>query len=84
MTRKPRQQKRKPNQFRKRKKKHCVFCVDQKKLDYKDLGFVKRFMTDRGKIAPRRITGCCNQHQRMVSKVVKRVRQMGLVPFTAD
>ena len=74
MTRKPRQQKRTP-QFRRRKKKHCYFCVEKKELDYKDVAFLRRFMTDRGKIA---------SHQRMVSKVVKRARQMGLVPFVVD
>ena len=83
MTRKPRQQK-KTNQFKKRKRRPCVFCVDQKKLDYKDLSFVRRFMTDRGKIASRRNTGCCTQHQRMVAAVIKRARQIGLVAYTAD
>jgi len=83
MTRKPRQQKRTP-QFRRRKKKHCYFCVEKKELDYKDVAFLRRFMTDRGKIASRRSTGCCTLHQRMVSKVVKRARQMGLVPFVVD
>jgi small subunit ribosomal protein S18 len=84
MTRKPRQQKMKPSMLKKRKKKHCYFCVEQKKLDYKDLPLVRRFMTDRGKIAPRRMTGCCTLHQRMVGRVIMRVRQMGLVPYTAD
>lgn len=72
------------SQFRKRKKRKCIFCADQKTLDYKDVSYVQRFMTDRGKIAPRRNTGCCAQHQRMVAKVVKRARQIGLVPFLVD
>ncbi|MCU0640990.1 MAG: 30S ribosomal protein S18 [Candidatus Margulisbacteria bacterium] len=71
-------------QFKKRKKKPCVFCVDQKEIDYKDIGFVKRFMTDRGKIAPRRLSGCCALHQRMIAKAVKRARQIGLAPFVVD
>lgn len=84
MTRERRKPKPGRSQFRKRKRKPCVFCVDKKPLDYKDIGFVRRFMTDRGKIAPRRMTGCCAMHQRMVAKVVKRARQLGLVPFTVD
>jgi small subunit ribosomal protein S18 len=70
--------------FKKRKRKPCVFCVDQKEIDYKDIGFVRRFMTDRGKIAPRRLSGCCALHQRMVANAVKRARQIGLVPFVLD
>jgi small subunit ribosomal protein S18 len=53
-------------------------------LDYKDIAFVRRFMTDRGKIAPRRLTGCCALHQRMVAGVVKKARQVGLVPYTVE
>ena len=78
--RKPKQQ----QQFKKRKKRPCVFCIDQKSLDYKDTAFVKRFMTDRGKIAPRRLSGCCALHQRMVAKAVKRARLIGTVPYVLD
>ena len=74
----------KPQTFKKRKKKPCLFCVEQKKLDYKDVGLVRKFMTDRGKIAPRRITGCCALHQRMVAKAIKRARQIGLVPYVVE
>lgn len=84
MTRERRKPKRKPLEFRKRKRKPCTFCIEKNILDYKDVGFVRRFMTDRGKIAPRRITGCCALHQRMVARVVKRARQIGLVPFVID
>ena len=84
MTRERRKPKSGKAQFRKRKRKPCVFCVDKKPLDYKDIAFVRRFMTDRGKIAPRRMTGCCAMHQRMVAQVIKRSRQLGLVPFTVD
>jgi small subunit ribosomal protein S18 len=77
--RKPRSQ-----QFRRKKRRPCFFCVEKKTLDYKDVGFVRRFMTDRGKIAPRRMTGCCALHQRMVARMVKRTRQLGLVPYTVD
>jgi len=77
--RKPKQQ-----QFKKKKRRPCIFCIEKKKLDYKDVSFVRRFMTDRGKIAPRRNTGCCALHQRMVAKVIKRARQLGFVPFMMD
>ena len=79
-------ERRKPKKtlFRRRKKKPCIFCIEQKKLDYKDISFVRRFMSDRGKIAPRRMTGCCALHQRMVARMVKRARQLGLVPFSVD
>lgn len=82
MTREPR--KPKQQQFRKKKKRPCVFCIDKKILDYKDIAFVRRFVTDRGKIAPRRMSGCCALHQRMVAKAVKRARQIGLAPYVVD
>lgn len=74
----------KPQAFKKKKRRPCYFCIEQKKLDYKDVSFVRRFMTDRGKIAPRRISGCCALHQRMVATAVKRARQIGLVPYVVD
>jgi small subunit ribosomal protein S18 len=74
----------KPKQFRRRKIRPCFFCVEKKTLDYKDVAFLRRFMTDRGKIAPRRMTGCCALHQRMVAKNLKRSRTMGLVPYLVD
>ncbi|MDI6731864.1 MAG: 30S ribosomal protein S18 [Candidatus Margulisbacteria bacterium] len=74
----------KPQQFKKIRKKPCMFCIDKKTLDYKDVNLVRRFVTDRGKIAPRRMTGCCALHQRMVAAVVKRSRQMGLVPYVME
>jgi len=79
-------ERRKPKKttFKKRKVRPCYFCVEKKTLDYKDIDFVRRFITDRGKIAPRRMTSCCALHQRMVAKVVKRARQLGLVPFVVD
>lgn len=69
---------------RKRRKKVCVFCKQNKELDYKDVPFVRKFMSDRGKILSRRSTGCCAFHQRMVTKAIKRAREIGLVPFTVD
>jgi len=77
--RKPKQQ-----QFKRKKRRPCIFCIEQKGIDYKDIGFVRRFMTDRGKIAPRRLSGCCALHQRMIAKAVKRARQIGLAPYVVE
>jgi small subunit ribosomal protein S18 len=82
MTREARKPKVSP--FKKRKRKPCYFCVEKRNLDYKDAAFVKRFMTDRGKIAPRRLSGCCALHQRMVANAIKRARQIGTVPYVVD
>jgi small subunit ribosomal protein S18 len=70
--------------LRKRKKRVCLFCESKRTLDYKDVSFVRKFISDRGKILPRRSSGCCALHQRMVAKAVKRAREIGLVPFTVD
>jgi len=67
-----------------RKKRACPFCVSKNTLDYKDVGFVRKFISDRGKILPRRSSGCCALHQRMVAQAIKRARQIGLVPYTVD
>ena len=69
---------------RRRKKRVCVFCSDKKVADYKNIEFMRKFITDRGKIAPRRMTGCCAKHQRAVAVEVKRARQVGLLPYTID
>jgi len=69
---------------RRRRKKVCVFCADKKVLDYKDLSFLRKFISDRGKIASRRSSGCCARHQRLVAMAVKRARQAGLVPYTLE
>jgi small subunit ribosomal protein S18 len=84
MAKEQRRPKTKPQQFKKRKKKPCVFCVDKIILDYKDTGFVRRFVTDRGKIAPRRLSSCCALHQRMIAMAIKRARQIGTIPYVVD
>lgn len=67
------------------KKKVCVFCVEKvDELDYKDVNKVKKFITEKGKILPRRMTGVCAKHQRMVATAVKRARVMALIPYKAD
>ncbi|MFC1560248.1 30S ribosomal protein S18 [Candidatus Margulisiibacteriota bacterium] len=79
-----RRQKRQERPMRRRRKKPCVFCADKKVADYKNIDFMKKFVTDRGKIAPRRMSGCCAKHQRLVATEIKRARQIGLLPFTVE
>lgn len=67
------------------RKKKCKFCLDRvEHLDYKDERRLRRFMTDRGKITPRRITGTCAKHQRMLASAVKRARIIAIVPFVRE
>ena len=66
------------------RKKVCRFCANKAKIDYKDADNLRRYMTERGKILPRRITGTCAKHQREVAKAIKRARSIGLLPFVAD
>ncbi len=70
---------------KRRRQKVCAFCVDKvDRIDYKEVGRLRRFLTDRGKILPRRITGNCASHQRQLSRAIKRSRQMALLPYTMD
>lgn len=70
---------------RKPKKKVCGFCVDKvDAIDYKDVSKLRRFVTERGKILPRRISGNCAKHQRQVTVAIKRARNIALLPFTAE
>ncbi len=65
------------------RKKYCYFCANKDvKIDYKDPDLLKRFITDRGKIIPSRITGTCAYHQRQLSRAIKKARIMALLPFT--
>jgi small subunit ribosomal protein S18 len=66
------------------KKKVCKFCTQKLKIDYKDADTLRRFITDRGKILPRRITGTCAKHQRALALAIKRARIIALLPFVAD
>ncbi len=65
-------------------KKVCRFCANKGKIDYKDAEGLRRFMTERGKILPRRITGTCAKHQRAVAAAIKRARAICLLPYVAD
>ncbi len=68
-----------------RRKKVCQFCADKTEtIDYKDVEKLKKYVTERGKILPKRITGTCAIHQREVTKAVKRARIVALLPYTAD
>jgi len=66
------------------KKKVCKFCLQKLKIDYKDADTLHRFITERGKILPRRITGTCAKHQRSLALAIKRARMIALLPFVAD
>src|SRR5437879_13900118 len=83
-------QRRRPGEFGAGRKftprrKVCQFCVDKiKEVDYKDLGRLRRFLSERGKIEPRRKTGTCAAHQRSLNVALKRARQLAVLPFTAQ
>jgi len=70
---------------RKSRRRVCSFCVDKvQDIDYKDTARLRRYLNERGKIIPRRISGNCAKHQRQVTLAIKRARQMALLPYTAD
>ena len=74
---------RRPN--KKGRKKVCAVCVDKvETIDYKDAAKLRRFMSDRAKILPRRVTGTCAYHQRELTTAIKRARHIALLPYTAD
>ena len=65
------------------RRKHCQFCKENTDfIDYKDVQLLRKYMTDRGKIKPRRVTGACTQHQHDIAVAVKRAREMARVPYT--
>lgn len=68
-----------------RRKKVCIFCADKvDEIDYKDTAKLRKFVSERGKILPRRISGNCAKHQRELNTAIKRARQMALLPYTTD
>ena len=68
-----------------RRKKVCVFCGEKNgEIDYKDVAKLKRYVSERGKILPRRITGNCAKHQRALTVAIKRARHVALMPYTMD
>ena len=65
--------------------KSCFFCANKdKEMDYKDIRTLQRFVTDRGKIVPRRITGNCAKHQRALTREIKRARAIALLPYVKE
>ena len=67
------------------RRKVCAFCVEKATaIDYKDTAKLKKFITEKGKMLPRRMTGVCAKHQRMVTRAIKRSRSIALLPYTAE
>lgn len=74
-----------PLKLRRAKKKVCSFCVDKvTDINYKEIAKIKKFISERGKILPRRISGNCAKHQRQLTSAVKRARHIALLPYTAE
>ena len=70
---------------RKAKRKVCIFCADKvAEIDYKDTFKLRKFISEKSKIVPRRISGNCAKHQREVTEAIKRARHIALLPFTSD
>ncbi|MDY7094304.1 MAG: 30S ribosomal protein S18 [Acidobacteriota bacterium] len=68
-----------------RRRKVCKFCADRiEYIDYKDTKLLQQFIPERAKILPRRISGTCAKHQRVLSQAIKRARHLALLPFTTD
>ena len=69
-----------------KRRKVCVFCVEraQNVIDYKDAAKLRRFLSERSKILPRRMTGACAHHQRLLTEAIKRARQIALLPYVTD
>ena len=68
-----------------KKKKSCTFCAEKvETIDYKDVSKLKRYLSEAGKILPRRVTGTCAKHQRIISLAVKRSREASLIPYVFE
>ena len=76
----------KQNQFKTRKKKKvCMFCADKiEHIDYKDVARLRKCVSERAKILPRRITGTCAKHQRQLTIAIKRARHIAIMPYISD
>jgi len=73
------------NQRSRKRRKVCAFCVDKvESIDYKDTAKLRRYMSERSKILPRRATGTCAMHQRQLTEAIKRARQIALLPYITD
>ena len=84
MAERPERDNRRPG-GRKNRRKVCSFCVDKADfIDYKDVAKLRRFISERGNILPRRVTGTCAAHQRQLTVAIKRARHLALLPFSSD
>ncbi len=71
--------------IKKGRRKVCQFCVDKvESIDYKDIAKLRKYMSERSKILPKRATGTCAKHQRMLTEAIKRARQVALLPYISD
>ena len=76
---------RRPMRARRPRRKVCAFCADKSEfIDYKDVAKLRRFISERAKILPRRVTGTCAHHQRELTVAIKRARIISLLPFSSD
>lgn len=67
------------------RKKVCAFCVERaNEIDYKDIAKLRKYITERGKIVPRRVSGACSYHQRALTIAIKRARHVALLPYVND
>ena len=74
-----------PVRMNRKKKKVCVFCAENaESIDYKDVAKLRKYISERSKILPRRVTGTCAKHQRELTIAIKRARHMALIPFVTD
>ena len=73
-----------PQNPNRRRRKVCVFCGKDNTIDYKDVNKLKRYISERGKILPRRITGNCAKHQRALTVAIKRARHIAIMPYVQD
>ena len=73
------------NRGKRSRRKVCAFCVDKvETVDYKDVAKLRRYLSERGKIVPRRVTGTCARHQRQLTVAIKRARHVALLPYVSD
>ena len=74
-----------PARGKRARKKVCAFCVERvENIDYKDVPRLKRYLSDRAKIIPRRVTGTCARHQRQLTVAVKRARHLAFLPYVGE
>ena len=75
---------RSPRQFKYARPRACNFCSDKEGIDYKNTELLRRYITENGKIRPRRQTGTCAKHQRELARAIKRARHLALLPFSGE